>query len=137
MPCRSAIDCRDLQLLSLKSELRQAVRTRLPLLDEQKRPLYVVHRSMVANSSRISSREVPTIWLLKVADMLADERLQALFAGAFAVVPQKSTMREARAAMTSIPDCRDIFVTDTGSKDEPVTGWLTNVDLEGGMPTRP
>jgi hypothetical protein len=31
--------------------------------------------------------------------------------------------------MDSIPDCRDVFVTQNGDKDEPVLGWVTNIIL--------
>jgi hypothetical protein len=31
----------------------------------------------------------------------------------------------------SIKNCNDVFVTDTGKRDEPAIGWLTNTLLAG------
>jgi hypothetical protein len=121
-----------LPLIELKKELRQAEKSRLPLLDENKRPLYVIHRSMIDQFIADQlERGTEDLGSLTVSNLLSDDRLRTMFESAFAVVTPQATVREARAAMTSIPDCRDIFVTKSGSKDEPVLGWLTNVDLEG------
>ena len=33
-------------------------------------------------------------------------------------------------AMMKKDKCRDVFVTEAGGKDEPVKGWLTNIEIE-------
>jgi hypothetical protein len=123
---------KDLPLIELKRELRLAEKSRLPLLDEKKRPLYVIHRSMIDQFIADQlERGTEDLGSLTVSDLLSEDPLRSMFESAFAVVTPQATVREARNAMTSIPNCRDIFVTRTGSKDEPILGWLTNVDLEG------
>ena len=39
------------------------------------------------------------------------------------------TLADAKEAMDRMPGCQDVFVTRTGAPDEPVVGWLTNVEF--------
>jgi hypothetical protein len=98
--------------------------------------MYVIHRSMIDQFivSQVTAGTT-NVKDLTLADLLASDRLRTMFENAYALVSEDCTLREAKAAMCAVPDCRDIFVTATGSKDEPVLGWLTNVDLEGGTAT--
>ena len=50
-----------------------------------------------------------------------------MFKTSFAVVSEDATLADAKAAMESVRDCLDVFVTKSGTKDEPVLGWVTNV----------
>jgi hypothetical protein len=60
-----------------------------------------------------------------LTDLFAQPGLQAMFENSFAVVGEHSTLADVR--MTD--DIRDVFVTAGGRRDEPIKGWLTNVDL--------
>jgi hypothetical protein len=31
--------------------------------------------------------------------------------------------------MDGVKDCQDVFVAEHGKPDEPVMGWLTNIDI--------
>jgi hypothetical protein len=31
--------------------------------------------------------------------------------------------------MEEVKNCQDVFITENGSRDEEVLGWLTNVDI--------
>ena len=62
-----------------------------------------------------------------MADLLNDPGMRTMFERTFAVVSRKATLDEARDAMKD--DVRDVFVTSTGSRDDPVEGWLTIVDV--------
>jgi hypothetical protein len=50
---------------------------------------------------------------------------------AFGVIGRRATIAEARTKVDSMPDCRDLFVTETGKATESVLGYLTNLDLTG------
>lgn len=69
---------------------------------------------------------------LTLEGWLADPALSKLFESSFCVVASSATGEEARSATKRIPNCKNIFVTAGGSAQEPVIGWLTNVDLEAG-----
>jgi ABC-type transporter Mla maintaining outer membrane lipid asymmetry ATPase subunit MlaF len=56
-------------------------------------------------------------------------RMKAM-AQSFGVIKQDGTLADALDVMGKIDDCQDVFVTLTGSKDEPVLGWVTNVIIQ-------
>jgi hypothetical protein len=61
--------------------------------------------------------------------------MEQVFAGSFAVVGPDSSMAAAKAAMNEISGCQDVFVTESGTPDGPVLGWLTNstfVEFDAG-----
>jgi len=40
-----------------------------------------------------------------------------------------ATILDAKNAMEKVKSCQDVFVTQNGSSEEKVIGWLTNVDI--------
>ena len=50
---------------------------------------------------------------------------------AIGFISEKTTVADARAKMSSIPNCNDVFVTASGNPDERATGWFTNTLLAG------
>jgi hypothetical protein len=73
-------------------------------------------------SMRAKSEE-PTI-----AQLLDDTKLSPMFL-AFCAVGSRATIAEARASREAIAGCQDVFITESGSLEEPVLGYLTNNDL--------
>jgi len=63
-----------------------------------------------------------------IEQLLGDAKLSSMFE-AFCVVPRRATIADARARAATIPGCQDVFVTERGSVEEAVVGYLTNVDL--------
>ena len=120
-----------LTLMALVAELEQNGRNRLPVLDANDCPLYIIHRSMLdkfiarhalSHTGR-SARE------LTVADLLADDEMRRMFENTFATVSENASLADARNAMVAKPGCSDVFVTASGARNEPVLGWLTNIDI--------
>jgi hypothetical protein len=66
---------------------------------------------------------------LTLADLLADHEMKAMFELTFVVVKRQATIAEAKSAMLATPYCSDVCVTNGGTRDEAVLGWLTNVDI--------
>ena len=77
----------------------------------------------------MSSQAAKPVQDLTLGDLLGDTELQAVFRGTFAVVRLHASMADANKAMKAVPACRDVFVTQNGERDEPVVGWVTNVDM--------
>jgi hypothetical protein len=67
---------------------------------------------------------------LTLADLLQDPDFTAMTQVTFAVVPQPATLADAKRAMESLPWCQDVFVSQTGTRTEPVVGWITNAIIE-------
>jgi len=120
------------RLGGLLDDLKREGKSRVPLLDGQMRPLYIVHRSMVDQFMLERARAGATrqqLDDLTLADLFAEPGMQAMFETSFAVVGEHATLADVRNEMTGGRDIRDVFVTAGGKRDEPVKGWLTNVDL--------
>ena len=117
---------RDVKLAALRREMSDLNRERLPLLDDQNRPLFMVHRSILERYLLDQQLAGTDLNQLTVKDLLDQGRGDA-FAAAFTTVCATASLADAQQAMAD--RVRDVFVTENGTRDSPVLGWLTNVDL--------
>jgi hypothetical protein len=112
---------------------------RIPILDAEDRPLYIIHRSVIdqylAKKGAVSTAKpdeaggVNTITLKE----FIDDKENAAIKYSVALVPEDATLDQAKLAMNTMSQygwCQDVFVTKTGSKDEKVLGWVTNRIIE-------
>jgi hypothetical protein len=44
-------------------------------------------------------------------------------------VLKSATVRDARAALRATKHCKDVFVTEGGSRGDKMVGWMTDTDL--------
>ena len=100
---------------------------RIPVLDDQGRPKYIIHRSSIdkylAERYLESVQGGKTSKDLTLADLInSNPELKT----SFAVVSDKATLADAKDAMDKTNGCQDVFVTKNGTKDEEVVGWITN-----------
>jgi hypothetical protein len=126
------IDPQSLKLKDLVKELDMRRLNRIPILNGDAHPMYMVHRSMIDKfivKQVLSASGGSSPGDLTLTDLLADAEMKAMFERTFVVVKKQATMAEAKSAMLARPSCSDVFVTDGGNRDEPVQGWLTNVDI--------
>ena len=115
---------KETKLTMLTEELKAQGRNRLPLLDEKRRIRHIIHRASIDEFivARLSEASALTL-----ADLLDDPVMRSVFDTTFVVLGRNATLDQARTAMSGT--IRDVFVTATGSPDEEVEGWITNVDL--------
>jgi hypothetical protein len=114
------------KLSLLIDELEERDKSRLPVFGALGEAKFVVHRATMALHLLKTLRakvEEPTLKSLP-----NDAKLSSMF-GAFCVVSRRASIAEARARADAIPGCQDVFITETGSVEEPVLGYLTNVEL--------
>jgi hypothetical protein len=114
------------KLSLLIDELEERDKSRLPVFGALGEAKFVVHRATMALHLLKTLRakvEEPTL-----KSLLNDAKLSSMF-GAFCVVSRRASIAEARARADAIPGCQDVFITETGSVEEPVLGYLTNVEL--------
>lgn len=114
-------------------ELHAKGRSRLPVLDADDHPKYIIHRSML--DKYVVDRHMAGILQadineLTLENLVADDAdLKTMFETSFATVSETATLAEAKKAMQQKGTCQDAFVTQNGTAQEPVLGWLTNVDI--------
>jgi hypothetical protein len=106
---------------------------RIPFLNERDNPLYVIHRSTIDRfltdkfASSSPPADIKTLTLRELLDALG---IKDRGDKTFAVVKEDATLADAKAAMEAIPGCQDVFITKSGTMNEPVVGWITNVMIE-------
>jgi hypothetical protein len=138
MLCRVATpEVGDVMVMDLLRELDEHQYSRMPFVDKNDRLLYIAHRSMLDRflSRRVRAGNVSDLGQLTIADVFAEQpELRTMFSATAAFVGGEATLAEARIAMDAIPNCYDVFVTDSGSAEEPLLGWLTDVIIAASEP---
>ena len=115
----------------LLGELEQAGKgNRIPVLNDQDHPVYMMHRSMIdkylADKARDNPQSVDVTTLTLENLMTHDTELKALFENSFGTVSVGSNLAAAKDIMDSIQKCQDVFVTAGGNRNEPILGWITD-----------
>ncbi len=111
--------------------LEKNKRNRLPVLDENNHPKYIIHRSMIDKyvTNKVVRDKTPIDELdgLTLRGLLdEDAELKNIFEKGFVTVGTDRNLGDAKIEMESDSNCQDIFVTKNGTKNEPVIGWITN-----------
>ena len=113
--------------------MRDNRRNRLPVLNSDSSPLFVIHLSIltdyVSTKALSATGQSKPMSDLTIGDLQTDDVKLYQQILAWACVKLGATLAEAKRAMEDIPDCSDVFVTTTGRKSDPVVGWLTNVEI--------
>ena len=103
-------------------------RQRLPVLDAEGRGKYVLHRStidaFVAPKKRPPDVDEST---LSLKDLLEDPKIKDYIVNSFLPLASDKTLADAKDLMDKNPQCLDILVTQDGTKNGIVAGWITNV----------
>jgi hypothetical protein len=103
-------------------------RQRLPILDAQGRGKYVLHRStvdaFVAPIKRPPDVDESTLTL---KSLLEDPKVKENINKSFMALSEDKTLADAKDLLDKNPQCLDILVTQDGTKNGTVVGWITNV----------
>lgn len=124
----------DIKIEELYDLLNDTV-TRIPILDGNNRLKYVIHQSIIFKfifeESLLASENGKSFEAknLTLEGLLNYEEYKNLIFDAVAFVGKDSTILTAKETMEEIKNCQDVFITENGSRDEEVLGWLTNVDI--------
>ncbi len=118
-------------LKELVGELNEQKHNRIPVLDGDGHPKYIIHRSMIDRfvTQKVLATGSVSLEEFTLADLLSVPEMRLIFEETFVVVSMQASVAEAKSAMVARAGCSDVFVTRGGSRDEPVIGWLTNVDI--------
>lgn len=105
--------------------------TRIPVWNAGKVVRYVIHQSMIYRYlATLPAGQTPTLdnFLAFHVNGGAGDTMRGVV-DKIARVARTATLADAKAKMESVPNCQDVFVTETGADTEPVLGWITNVDI--------
>ena len=101
--------------------------SRMPIVDSARKPKYIVHESSINKFIATGGKETDTlekfIETQKKAGFVFDVQK------GFVLVPEQATLAMAKQKMEEIPSCQDIFITKSGSPNEPLLGWISNIRM--------
>ena len=106
--------------------LKQRGRQRLPIFGDDRTVQFIVHLSTINDCIGQAALGGKDVQDLTFGDLLADPGRRQILSDSFAVVPESATLADAKAALEQVRGREDVFVTRTGTRGEPVLGWLTD-----------
>lgn len=98
--------------------------TRLPIIDADKKPKYMIHESRLDKYIHAGGQDTDTL-----ETFITSQKTKGIEYGhnkGFIVVSEQTTLGQAKRKMEEAPPCQDIFVTKEGGKDEPLSGWISD-----------
>lgn len=114
---------------------------RIPVLDSNKLPKYIIHRSQIDKyiAWKVSQpvpaggpAVVPTA--LTFNNLFTDKPdLKTMFQTSFATVGESATLADVQAAMERTRDCEDVFITKQSGE---VIGWITDNIIQDNLKTQ-
>jgi hypothetical protein len=100
---------------------------RRALIFQGHKVIYSLHKSLLSDYLfRNATSNLLTIVNMK-EDL--DKDIQNAFNNGVQVVSKNTTLLDVKNIMDLIPGCQDVFVTESGKRDEDVLGWISNVDV--------
>jgi hypothetical protein len=121
---------KDVPLKELLGKLGPGV-TRIPVVDSTGVVQYIVHQSglykFVADKALAGKSQVD-IDKLTLQDLVDDVELKNWVVN-IVYVPETASVSFAKATMEAQKGCQDLIVTKTGAKNEPMLGWMTNIQI--------
>jgi hypothetical protein len=116
----------EILLTQLVDEMDHDERTRVPVLGDGGKARYIIHRSMIDRFIAKYAMSGKSVGELKLADLLNEADMKELFAHSFAIVAPETRLSDAKIKMNEIKDAQDVLVTQDGTSETAVLGWLTN-----------
>jgi len=120
---------KDVTIKDLRDLIRRKDASRLPILDSDKKPKYMLHGSSVDKYLAMEGKTENDSLDDLLTELKAQFKMEFGLNCAFVVVPETATLAEAKEKMDEIEFCQDIFITEKGTADEPLKGWLSNIRL--------
>ena len=131
----------DLPLATIDSLFKTALPngrniSRLPIVNGAGACIGIVHRSVWMEMQVGGVKLSPAVDVTKdtLAKLLPQKSLAGktfddIVKGTIAFVASGQTLEDAKRAMEALSLCQDVFVTQSAKADEPMLGWISNVDI--------
>lgn len=124
----------DYSVKDLLNKIEKNEKNRLPIINYDGSIRYIVHRSILdkflTNSIMALNKDPDQGSIETTIESLLTKNIeiQRLF-NAFAIVKEEDTLETAKRFMETKYSCLDIFVNKKGDVNEPITGWVTNLEI--------
>ena len=120
---------KDIKLSQVRSLISETI-TRLPIIDWDKKPKYIIHSSIIDNYLSIGGKEDDSL-----EKFLEEYKKKKMFFGAdanrgFIIVSEDTSLGSAKQSLQNRPSCQDIYITKGGTTKEKLTGWISNIRME-------
>lgn len=119
-------DIKDIKLSDMREKLGNNI-TRLPIIDVDRKPVYMIHESSLDKYVNLGGKNTDT--LKTFIDAQKSKGIEFGWNKGFIVVAEDSTLSEAKQELEKIRSCQDIFITKDGKPDEVLLGWISNVRM--------
>jgi hypothetical protein len=117
---------KNMKLRDLRDEMDGNGKERLPIVGADRRPFYIVHRSMLERYMLDQQLRGEPLDGLTVGAFL-EQAATGFLAETFVTLAPTASLADAQQVMSGA--IRDVFVTVDGSHNSSILGWLSNVDL--------
>jgi hypothetical protein len=120
----------DIQLKEIVAKLGGKV-TRIPIVNDDSVILYILHQSSLYKfygEKALANKPDSKLDEFTLQDLVNDKELKNWVTN-IVFLSEKATVAEAKKQMEHQSGCQDVVVTKSGNKDEPMLGWMTNVDI--------
>jgi len=109
---------------------KSSPRQRLPIFDTQGKGKYVLHRSTI-DAFVAPKKHPPDVdeSTLSLKALLEDPKLKDYIVNSFMALSEDKTLADAKDILDKNPQCLDLLVTQDGTRNGTVVGWITNVDV--------
>lgn len=112
-------DATTLKLQDLDNDFtNNSDKSRMPIVDKDCQPLFIMHKEEYNN---VIKDEANKSKLIKDFKQYGFEEPKG-----FVIIPETATLNDAQQAIKKIATVQDVFVTKSGSANEPLLGWLTD-----------
>ena len=110
--------------------MKRYAQSRVPIVTEDgSAPLYVVHEPDLDNyAQQVATRLEDLPDDATLAQLIAQDEKLKKAVETFVTVGPKATVADARQELQRVSECKDVFVTESGTATGTVLGWLTNSD---------
>lgn len=114
----SNADIETLKLSDLDSYFKDDSKSRLPIVDKDFKPLFIIHKDDYKNLTADATN----------ADKLVNSFNLYGFnqPKGFVIIGESASLSAAQDAINKLKSCEDVFITKNGSENEALIGWLTN-----------
>ena len=102
--------------------------SRLLIVNNDNHPMYVIHKSRIDSFLAEGGALTDTLDAF-IADRKSKLNIDFGEGTGFVTVPKDATIDKAKRMMEAAAGCQDIIVTEKGSANEPVLGWVSNTRL--------
>ena len=103
---------------------------RLPVLDKNDHPHYIIHLNTVIKFRETAKLDPKALTSLTLETLgTKDPQILSMFEKSFTTISPDSSISEAKQALEGIPQCQDVFITKDGTRNSPILGWLTNTRI--------